>query len=377
MISQNETHLSLLEKNASIFWREPNPKASSCIQLKRLLETYATFENWENVIDLASKAVVHLNKNYERAEFYYIWIIGLYETNDVHSLLLLAKHLIGMGNEYSVFNCLAIMAYTFAGKQKTALNLLKKQRKQHNIKNRYYKEAFSLFLTTLKSQKHINRGILLLKKLCANKSAGYFTWRNCLRILSQNNCEKSMSRMYNLMHVRFPYAHEPYITSALIAIDEKNWPESIRILIQIIKDNPSNKDAIIALVHSYAENNELEKAWNLINNKKNLFDEQDLDYNCTMAKLLEQKVNENNNKYDCEDAILYYDKAISLSNFFRFPTGKLEISRNKMEILNKTLERSNKLLLNLENFLQKNNRIIVSSISSFANIKQNFKLNSK
>jgi len=377
MPNKNESHLNILEQNASIFWREINPKASSCIQLKRLLEMYATFENWESVINLASRAVLHLNKNYERAEFYHIWICALNETHDLTSLVHLAKHLLLMGEEYSVFNCLAIIAYTFAGKNKIALKLLKEQKKSCNVKNRHYREAVGLFLSSLKNKRYIKKGIYILRKLCSDKNVGYLSWRNCLRVLSQYNCVISMSRMYNLMHVRFPFAHEPYITSSLIAIDEKNWAESIRLLNQIIKDNPHNMEAILALSQSYEENNEHEKAYHLVVKNKDLFHEQDYDYNYTMARLLEKSAKSKQSKEDCEDAILFYDRVISLARFFRFPVEKLEHSRNEMHKLNRIFENKSNLLSSLETFLQKNSSPSIVSSLAIAGAGRAFKLYSK
>lgn len=377
MQSQSSMHLNFLDRNASIFWREINPKPSSCAKLKKLLEMYAMNGNWENVINLSSRAVLHLNKNYERCEFYYIWICALNETNDTEALLHLAKHLSYMGREYSIFNCLAIIAYNFANEQNICLNLLKNQKKYHNIKNKYYKEALALFLTSLNTKRHIQKGIFLFKKMCSNKNVGYLTWRNCLRVLSQHNYEKSMSRIYNLMHIRFPSAHEPYITSALIAMNEKKWNESIRLLKQIIKDNPENNEAILALAHSYEENNEFDKAYELITANSDLFHEQDYDYNFLMARLLSYSAKEKESKEDAEESILFYEKAISLANFFKFPIKKLEELCNEIILFNKNVVSKHKLTFTLETFLQKNTCPSIAQITSFERFGKHLKLNLK
>ncbi|MES2614710.1 MAG: hypothetical protein V4591_04775 [Bdellovibrionota bacterium] len=377
MLRQNHTHLNLLEHNASIFWREINPKVSSCIQLKQLLSMYATFENWESVINLSSRAVLHVNKNYERAEFYYIWICALNETHDYPALIHLAKHLIRMGAQCSAFYCLAAMAYTFAEKNKLALKLLKEQKKLHNMNNRYYREALGLFLTSLKRKIYVRKGMILLKKVCSNKSAGYFSWRNCIRVLSQNNCEDSMSRMLNLMHLKFPFAHEPYITSALIAMNENNWKESIRLLNQIIRDNPENKEAVLALSQCYEEDNGFENAYELMLKNKNLFHDQDYDYNHTMARLLEHNAREKNCKESCEDAVLFYDKVISLANFFHFPFNMFVAAREELQQFNKGLETKNKLLWSLEFFLQQQKPLSIASILSFEGAGRSLKFSSK
>lgn len=377
MQNKNSTHLNLLERHASIFWREINPKTKSCNKLKELLEIHATYEHWEQVINLSSRAVLHLNKNFERSEFYYIWICALNETQDLSSLKHLAKHLLLMGNQYPIFNCIAAIGYVFSGQIKNALKIIKNQKKINNINNKYYKEALALFLSQLKNKTNVKKGIFLHKKLCLHNNSSYFTWRNFLRVLSQHNFEKIMSRMYNLMHIKFPFSHEPYITSALIAISENNWMESIRLLSQIIKDNPGNKEAILALAHSYISNNQLENSYELISRNKAIFHDEDYDYNFLMANLYRNFAKNKNDKQDCEESILYYEKAISLAKFFHFPYEKLEEFRNEMLLFKSDLNSKKKLLWSIESFLEKKDQLSISSIFSLHGIGQNFKLNLK
>ena len=365
MHSQDHSHIKHLERKASIFWREINPKAHSCLQLKKLLEVYATFENWESVVQFSSRAVLHLNKNYEKVDFYYIWICALNEMKDEASLCLLAKHLLQMGSDYSVFNCLAIIAYQFAGKNDIGLSLLKEQKKHFNAKNKFYREALGLFLTSLKNKKYIKNGIVILKKLCSDKNSSYYTWRNCLRVLSHFNCERSMSRVYNLMNVKFPFAHEPYIISALIAMSEEKWLESIRLLNQVLKDNPENTDAILALSQCYEEYGDVESATDLMCKNARFFHDQDYDYNYTMARLLKKCAKLKDDKEKCEDSILYYDRVISLSYFFKFPVERLLADREEVYALNKALSNKAKLLLSLENFLKEKEPLNISSLARF------------
>ncbi len=326
MQTQSASYLSSLESNANIFWNELSPKESSCAQIKKLLEIYATYERWEDVIQLASKAILHLDHDAQKVEFYHMWICALNEIQDFSSLVILGQHLRKMSLQCVEFYSLAVMAYTFSGKNKISLTLLKKEKNILSIKTKYHQEALALFLCSLNNKKYSKKGIILCKKICFKKGSSYLTMRNCLRVFSQFNCEEEMSQAYNSMNIRFPFAHEPYIVAALIAMEERNWIESIRLLKQIIADNIENKQAILALSHSYNQNGEVEKAYELLVEKKGIFHEFDYDYNYAM---------------------------------------------------NEILARKNKLNRVLENFLQKNDQPSIASIVLFKGIRQTLRVSPK
>jgi tetratricopeptide (TPR) repeat protein len=346
-------NLRVLEQNASIFWREINPRASSCIALKRLLETYATYDQWDKVVNLSSRAVLHLNKNNDRTDFYHIWICALNESKDYSSLNDLAEHLVVMGKEYSIFKFLAATAYAFTNQKNKCLKILKEFKHLSLSKNKYYQEALGLFLSSLSNLKYIKKGIYILKKLCSDKNIRYLTWRNCLSVLSMNNCESDMSRIYNLMHIKFPFAHEPYLVASLIAIDEKNWNEAIRILNQIIIDNPENSDAILALAYSYEESGKIQQAYDTIEKNKKLFHAKDFDYNYAMARIYKNLFYLNESINHFEESIKFYDNAISIAKFLNFCTKYLYTEKEELVLISGINKKEN-ILSKLENVKKEN-----------------------
>lgn len=363
-----------LEHKALPFWREFNPKPHSCLNLKKLLAVYANFGDWEKVINLSSRAVLHLNKNYERCDFYFIWICGLKETHDDKSLELLGDHLCKMAHEYTVMYCLAALAYYFAGKKQLSIKILKEQKLKNNTKNRFYREAFGHVLSSSKKRALIKCGLEMLKEGCQDKNSNYFSWRNLLRVLSYHNCCDDLSKFYNMMHYKFSFAHEPYLVSTLIAMDESDWLEGIRLLNQILRDNPENTEAILALSQCYEEYGDVEMALEILIKSKHFFHEAEFDFNYSMARLLKKCSELKDDKEKSEDAVLYYDRVVSLANFFRFPVETIEKERAETEKYHSMLNNKQRLLSSLEFFLKEKDPLRLSSIHNFKSTRHQIKI---
>ena len=367
MQHKSQSHLYSIERDSSLFWREINPKPQSCLKLKKLLEMYGTYEQWEKVINLSSRAVLHLNKNYERAEFYYIWICALKESFDLDSLVYLGEHLIFMGEKYSPFYCLAALSFHFAGENTRALNLLKMQKRELNTKNRYYRECVGLILATLPAKESnktkIIKGINHLKKLCLSKNSNYLSWRNCLRVLAQFDCEDSMSDMYNAMGERFSFCHEPYLVSALIAMEEKKWVEAISLLKIILIENPKNSESTLALANCLLETNEVAIAFDFLNENNHLFPTNDYDYNLLMGVILDRLSREKNSIELTDDAIVCYQIVISEAKKFYFPTENIQNNLKDLLQFKKILLSKSALLESLDSFLGAKNPSIGSLLN--------------
>jgi hypothetical protein len=154
-----------LEMLSNSFWREINPSAKSCVSLIKLLEVYASKENWEQVINLSSRAVLHLDKIYDRADFYHIWICALKDSFDKDGLVLLGRHLFRMRFFHPVFLSLSLISFSFASKNKIARKIYFYLKKTKGIENRFYFEAIGLFFASQKSIESIKMGLFYLRKV--------------------------------------------------------------------------------------------------------------------------------------------------------------------------------------------------------------------
>ncbi|KAB8030862.1 tetratricopeptide repeat protein [Fluviispira multicolorata] len=312
-----------LETESNSFWREINPSAKSCTSLKKLLEVYAAKEEWEVVINLSSRAVLHLSKNYDRADFYHIWMCALNETFDSKSLIELGTHLVRMRHLHPVFIALALISFHFAGCQKTCLKIFNYLRKNKDVHNRFAFEACGLYLVNQNDKNEVSKGFNLLKKTCLEKNASYFSWRNYLRCLSQKDKENEMSWTYNAMHLRYPFAQEPYIVSSLIAIDEKNWPEAMRMLNQLLRDNPNNINAILALAQCYEEVDNLPAALNLLVRNNDKFYSHNYDYYYLLGHILRKIIEKDFDEDLKKMSLNYLEKSLFIANSLNFPISSL------------------------------------------------------
>lgn len=322
-----------LESESNSFWREINPSAKSCASLIKLLEVYASQEEWEQIINLSSRAVLHLSKNYDRADFYHIWICALRETFDNGALISLGKHLVKMREFHPVFLSLSLIAFHFSSCKKTCNKIFNHLNKTKGVENRFAFEACGLYLASLKKDELNKKGFLLLNKVCLEKKTSYFSWRNYLRLLSEKNLLNEMSRTYNTIHEKFPFAQEPYLVASLIAMDSKNWHEAIRVLGQLIKDNPSNSNAILAMAQCYFEVGEYIKALSLLSIKSHIFLENDYDLHYLMGITLKKVVEKEFDSKLQDMSINHLEKSYYLANSLGFPLEAIQSEINEARAL--------------------------------------------
>ncbi len=326
--------VSRLESESNSFWREINPSAKSCSNLIKLLEVYASQEEWELIINLSSRAVLHLSKNYDRADFYHIWICALRETFDNGALISLGKHLVKMREFHSVFLSLSLIAFHFSSCKKTCNKIFNYLNKTKGVENRFAFEACGLYLSGLKNGELNRKGFLLLKKVCLEKKTSYFSWRNYLRSLSENNLLNEMSRTYNIIHEKFPFAQEPYLVASLIAMDSKNWHEAVRVLGQLIKDNPNNSSAILAMAQCYVEVGEYIKALSLLTIKSHVFLDNNYDFHYLMGITLKNVVEKEFDSKLQSMALNHLEKSYYLANTLSFPLDAIQSDIDRVRSLN-------------------------------------------
>lgn len=326
--------VKFLENASNSFWREINPSAKSCISLIKLLEIYASHEEWEKIINLSSRAVLHLTKFYDRADFYHIWICALKETFDHGALVSLGKHLLKMRNYHPVFWSLALLAFQFASCNKISLKIFKYLKKSKGVENRFAFEACGILLSSSKNKENVKKGISIIEKVCQDKKSSYFTWRNYLRKLSENNLIEKMSEAYNLIHDKFPFAQEPYLVAVLISMYEKDWNESLRILGQILRDNPKNTNAILAMADCYLEKGEFIKSLSLLTLKEYLFLDNDFDYHLLIGKSIKYIIESEYDHNLYETSYRHLNKAISIAKSLNLNSSEAEKEIHSLKILN-------------------------------------------
>jgi tetratricopeptide (TPR) repeat protein len=253
-----------LTQRSSEFWKTMYPQKTSRSALYELLEVYACQEEWAKVVNIASRAVLHLDALDERIPFYLMWMFGLKEQYNFEDMVELGKHLLRVNKKDKNYMALAMMNFHFAGFRKTATLLFYKLLKVYK-QDVLLKEAFGYYLSDEEDKKKRFKGIVLLKQLCESEESSYFTWRNFLNVLNENDFLGVAAEFYHKMHDRFPYAPEPYFVSSLIAMDEGDWSEGIRMLRQLLKDNPKNTEALLVLAKCHELAGEQDAADELLN----------------------------------------------------------------------------------------------------------------
>lgn len=214
------------------------------------LTLYAAHERWQDVVRGASKAVIDLGTWPQRAPFYHVWICALSEQSECSGLHALGNHLRRLGAQHADHYPLAALAYAFSHQPRKAVKALKCWRQQYAWdKNPYALHAYGVLLADCKKRSSVLKGAQILHTVCHKTNLGYLPWRSYLRVLAKREDDEGLACAYQTLHELYPYAHEPYWAATAVAMDEENWQEAIRLLVQILKDRPQLSLALSALAY--------------------------------------------------------------------------------------------------------------------------------
>jgi len=76
----------------------------------------------------------------------------------------------------------------------------------------------------------------------------------------ENDYLEEASKAFELIHERFPRCPEPFWGAARLAVAQGRWNEAVRVLQELVADNPDNTDALIALANCLEKTGDLSRS---------------------------------------------------------------------------------------------------------------------
>ena len=181
-----------------------------------------------------------------------------------------------------------------------------------------------IYLANSKNKLSIKSGKKILKEICEHKNSDYFTWRIYLKILSDNNDMTTLSKAYQALHIKFPFAPEPYFVATLIAMDSGNWEEALLILHQIMIKNPQNRNSLFALAHCYLKKGSFLSGLALLKMYQDELTENLFDYHYLVGISLKKLLEKNFDLSLRNLCLEHLKKCMQINNFFGFSNTSIQ-----------------------------------------------------
>lgn len=240
---------------------------------------------WDQVEDLSSRIIAAGCGFRATFRFYRFWIESLRSEYNFTGLKALARHLISLRHSSKGFLPLAVMALAYSGERRFSSKIIKSLNATSVRKSILHVEAVAVFNAESPQRLRREKGLQYLQALNVRNSRNYFLARNYLIYALENDYLEEASRAFELIHERFPRCPEPFWGAARLAVAQGHWSEAVRVLQELVADNPENTDALIALASCLEKTGDLLAARDILLSSAGLFEQNDYDYSATFGAL--------------------------------------------------------------------------------------------
>jgi tetratricopeptide (TPR) repeat protein len=280
----------------------------------------------EQVEDLASRVIAHGCGMRATLRLYRFWLEALRADYNFTGLKHLARHLLSLRHSSKSFLPLSILALSYCGERRYAAKIVKSMRTFSERRSLAFVEAVAVYHAESSQRLRREKGIHYLRLLNEKNQKNYFLARNYLIYSLENDYLDEASRAFELIHDRFPRCPEPFWGAARLAVSQGHWPEAVRVLQELVADNPENSDALVALANCLEKTGDLLAARDILISSEHLFEKTDYDYSAALGSLC-KKLYE---RYRMDD---HRDEAIRSLSKAVMAAEKLGISEAPLRVL--------------------------------------------
>lgn len=284
----------------------------------------------EGVEDLASR-VIATGCGY-RATFrlYRFWIEALRSDYNFKGLKSLSRHLLGLRHSSPDFVPLAVIALSYTGERRFSGRILKAMHSQPGRRKIANVEAYAVYNAESPKRDRRERGLQFLQALNVKNKSNYFLARNYLVYSLENDYLEEASRAFEMIHDRFPRCPEPYWGAARLALAQGHWSEAVRVLQELVADQPDNGDALIALAGCLEKTGDLLAARDILLSSATIFDPKDYDYCATLGTINKRLFERYGMDEYREQAVHSYAKAISAAEKLGLSEAPLHVALHEL-----------------------------------------------
>jgi tetratricopeptide (TPR) repeat protein len=297
---------------------------------------------WEQVEDLASKAIATGCGFRATFRFYRFWMEALRSDYNFSGLKSLGKHLLGLRHSSKDFLPLAAMALAYTGERRFSAQILKSLRASTQRRSIAHVEAFAVYNAESPRRDRREKGLQYLQALNVRNKANYFLARNYLVYALENDYLDEASRAFELIHDRFPRCPEPFWGAARLAVAQGHWNEAVRVLQELVADHPDNTDALIALASCLEKTGDLLAARDILISSRQLFESNDYDFSATLGSVNKRLFERYGMDEYREEAIKAFSQAVSSAEKLGLSEAPLHVALGDLGAHRKTSEKRTK-----------------------------------
>jgi hypothetical protein len=292
-------------------------------ELSRLIDLHACREEWDRVVDLASRAVVLGLSGQDEAAMYRIWIEALNEDLDTEGLAELGRHLLARRDESSQYLALGALSFLYAGK-KRAVSSTVGQLYRAEAKGGVVDEVLAIVKCESMHREERMMGLRLLSATLKESGTGYLAYRRFLHYAWESDALSTAAATLKSMAKRFPESADAHFVSALIDIQEGQWPSAISALRAVLARTPENVEAVLMMSRCLEMTGRHSEARFALLNNAHLFSQGEYEFHVQLG-MLEKKIAESkkSEKMMRESAIHHLKTALRAAPLYGLPEAPI------------------------------------------------------
>lgn len=285
---------------------------------------------WSQVEDLASRVIASGCGYRATFRLYRFWMESLRSSYNFDELKTLARHLLSLRHSSQDFASLSVIALSYCGDRRFSGKILRALKSAGASRGVLFVEAVAVYNGESSQRVRREKGIRYFQALNKQNTQNYFLARNYLIYSLENDYLEEASRAFEMIHERFPRCPEPFWGAARLAVAQGQWSEAVRVLQELVADNPEDPDALIALASCLEKTGDLLAARDILVSSKNLFEKNDYEYSLTFGSISKQLFERYQMDQYRDEAVRSIKKAIFAAEKLSLSEASLRLSLNEL-----------------------------------------------
>lgn len=258
-----EVQISKLRQSLHLNTREHEFSKSECLQLQQLVNLESCALRWENVIEVASRAIFIGCGPRLTLQLYRAWIEALFRLDNFRALRALGLHLLKQRRSSLDALALSLMSLLLSQDRKYS-KVIRKYVFNSNEKSYYRLESLAIFGMYFGSIRNKQKALQILSSLCHSKKALYWTHLQALNLSRELSTSSVTAKLLERLKVRFERSPYPYWAVAKLAFDVKDYPGAVSSLQKRLFDMPNETLSLLFLADCYQKTGDLLGAADLL-----------------------------------------------------------------------------------------------------------------
>lgn len=274
--------LESISSQLNIMERPRRLKEQEVELLLELLEGWSFKESWEAIVEWSSQAILGGFSFRFASTVYRYWLEALLRSHDLTGAFSLCRHLLSFRRESPEFLALSLFGLSKLGRRSLAIRIARPLARMER-RSVLMAEALATFNIEFMSRKRRVAALAILERVAAQKPEHYFGFLNWFESSLELDCHDQAARAINLLSKQFPYAPEPIRTAAQIAMDSADWSEVVKCFDDLLRINPLDHEARVALAGALEHSGEFLAARRVLDDCSRAVTIDDYDFSATLG----------------------------------------------------------------------------------------------